>query len=181
VECGPSPRRLEQEWRDSRPPQLVRSSERDVLRETDESRDAFGRSVSAHPHGEGDMATAMRRLLLTAVLACMATTATAATNGEVRQNADGAAEIWDATSQDWVGADVFWERFALAQGGLTWGRGSIYPPYEKVKERDLFLVEVEQGPCLMEFFHGRWRRANDVRRWNDAINEVAGCAHVFAK
>ena len=37
-------------------------------------------------------------------------------------------------------------------------------------------VEVEQGPCLLEFFQSRWRRANDVRRWDEAMNEVAGCA-----
>lgn len=127
------------------------------------------------------MEKAMRRLLLTAVLAGMATTATAATNGELRQNADGAAEVWEAASQTWVGVEVFWERFAVAEGGLTWGRSSTYPPYEKVKERDLFLVEVEQGPCLMEFFHGRWRRANDVRRWDDKMNAAAGCAHVFGE
>jgi len=31
----------------------------------------------------------------------------------------------------------------------------------------------------MEFIHERWRRANDVRRWDDAFNDYAGCPHVF--
>lgn len=127
------------------------------------------------------MEKTMRRLLLTAVLACMSGTASAATNGEVRQNASGAPEVWHAASQAWVGVEIFWERFAVAEGGLTWGRSSTYPPFEKVKEHDLFLVELEQGPCLMEFFHNRWRRANDVRRWDDKMNAVAGCANVFGE
>ena len=29
------------------------------------------------------------------------------------------------------------------------------------------------------FFHSRWRRANDVRRWNPQFNEVLGCSVVF--
>ena len=41
------------------------------------------------------------------------------------------------------------------------------------------MVEVKSGLCLMEFFHTRWRRANDVRRWDDRFNEYAGCAKVF--
>lgn len=124
---------------------------------------------------------AMRRLMLSTVLACMSTAATAATNGELRQSASGASEAWEAASQTWVSVETFWERFAVAEGGLTWGRSSTYPPFEKVKEHDLFLVELEQGTCLMEFFHNRWRRANDVRRWDDKMNAVAGCAHVFGK
>ena len=123
----------------------------------------------------------MTKLLLIAALACITNTATAAANGELRQNAKGTAEAWDAATETWIGVDEFWERFAHAQGGLTWGRSSVYPPFEQVKERDLFLVELKQGNCLMEFFHGRWRRANDVRRWDDTMNEVAGCAHVFDK
>ncbi len=41
------------------------------------------------------------------------------------------------------------------------------------------IIEVESGPCLMEFFHTRWRRANDVRRWVAAFNEYGGCPDVF--
>jgi hypothetical protein len=123
----------------------------------------------------------MRVRVLFAVLGCMSTSATTATHGELRQNGKGVAEARDAASQTWVGVEVFRNRFALAQRGLTWGRSPVYPPYHQVKERDLFLVVVEQGRCLMAFFHGRWRRANDVRRRDDAMNDVSGCAYVFAK
>ena len=65
------------------------------------------------------------------------------------------------------------------RGGLTWGSGTEYPPYAEVSELDTFLVQVDEGTCLMEFFHERWRRANDVRRWDDAFNNYGGCPHVF--
>lgn len=79
------------------------------------------------------------------------------------------------------GSDIesFWLRYADSKGGLTWGRTSEYPDYDKVKDGDTLLVELKQGPCLMEFFHSRWRRANDVRRWDDSINSFGGCPHVF--
>lgn len=79
------------------------------------------------------------------------------------------------------GADVesFWLAYAESKGGLTWGKTSEYPEYEKVKEGDTMIVEVAQGPCLMEFFHERWRRANDVRRWDESMNEYGGCPYVF--
>jgi len=79
------------------------------------------------------------------------------------------------------GADIeaFWLRYADSKGGLIWGRSAEYPEYEKVREGDTLMIELKQGPCLMEFFHNRWRRANDVRRWDESINSFAGCPHVF--
>ena len=82
----------------------------------------------------------------------------------------------------WVaGMDVeaFWQRYADSKGGLTWGKTDTYPEYAKVKEGDTIWIETAQGPCLMEFFHRRWRRANDVRRWDDTINAYGGCPYVF--
>ena len=75
--------------------------------------------------------------------------------------------------------ETFWDRDADRRGGLTWGRRTDYPPYNKVKELDTMIIEVESGPCLMEFFHTRWRRANDVRRWDVTFNEYGGCPDVF--
>ncbi|MBY5991006.1 hypothetical protein [Ferrimonas balearica] len=100
-------------------------------------------------------------------------------DGHVRLGADGALEAWDAERGQWGGLEAFWLAYAERRGGLTWGRGSDYPPYDQVKEGDTFMVELSQGPCLMEFFHQRWRRANDVRRWDDAFNDYAGCPRVF--
>lgn len=80
-----------------------------------------------------------------------------------------------------IGSDIeaFWLEYAQANGGITWGRSAQYPEYDKVQEGDTFMVELSQGPCLMEFFHQRWRRANDVRRWHPSINEYGGCPYVF--
>lgn len=75
--------------------------------------------------------------------------------------------------------EAFWVAYAESKGGLTWARAAEYPEYNLVKEGDTFVVELKQGPCLMEFFHNRWRRANDVRRWDDSINDYGGCPYVF--
>jgi hypothetical protein len=98
-------------------------------------------------------------------------------HGEIRQV--GMIEAWDADVGDWVSPEQFWMNYADSRGGLTWGRGDTYPPYAEVSEGDLFMVELESGPCLMEFFHSRWRRANDVRRWDPAFNDYGGCPDVF--
>ena len=75
--------------------------------------------------------------------------------------------------------ETFWLDYANSKGGLTWGASTVYPEYKKVKEGDTLLIQLEQGPCLMEFFHSRWRRANDVRRWDELINAYGGCPYVF--
>ncbi len=94
------------------------------------------------------------------------------------------AEPAEVNPQDVVWAkdidvEKFWLMYTSSKGGLTWGRSADYPEYVKIKEGDTFMVEVEQGPCLMEIFHNRWRRANDVRRWDDSINAYGGCPYVF--
>ncbi len=98
-------------------------------------------------------------------------------HGEIREAGDTRA--WDAVASAWVTPEQFWLNYAESRGGLTWGRGRDYPRYEDVSEGDLFMVEVDSGPCLMEFFHSRWRRANDVRRWDPKFNEYGGCPDVF--
>ena len=100
-------------------------------------------------------------------------------DGEVRRIAVGDLEAWDSPSMEWVDLETFWIRYADRRGGLSWGRRTEYPPYEQVSELDTMIIELESGPCLMEFFHTRWRRANDVRRWDPAFNEYGGCPHVF--
>ena len=122
----------------------------------------------------------MRLLLLIFILAPLVhAQGEAPADGATRSSADGGFEAWDAPAGQWVAPLAFWESYARRRGGLTWGRGSEYPPYAGVKEHDTFLVLVKPGPCLMEFFHGRWRRANDVRRWDPLFNEYGGCAQVF--
>ena len=77
--------------------------------------------------------------------------------------------IWSGTTNSNSGCHL--SRF--------WGAKEVYPEYDKVQENDTLLIQTESGPCLMEFFHQRWRRANDVRRWDKAFNEYGGCSTVF--
>jgi hypothetical protein len=100
-------------------------------------------------------------------------------NGEVRTAAGGSFEAWDAQGGQWLAPVAFWNSYASRSGGLTWGPGADYPQYSKVSEHDTFMVQLKQGPCLMEFFHSRWRRANAVRRWDPVFDEFGGCPHVF--
>lgn len=99
-------------------------------------------------------------------------------HGEVVINGDK-QQAWDEEDKKFVSLEEFWRTYAKRNGGLTWGQSENYPPYEKVKEFDLFMVEVGNEICLMEFFHDRWRRANDVRRWDVAFNEYSACSKVF--
>ncbi len=127
-------------------------------------------------------AVGLRQFVLTFALAAgwnlLAAEPTA--DGTARESTgEGGFEVYDAELGQWVEPVEFWLNYAERRGGLTWGRGSEYPPYREIKEFDTFMVELEQGPCLMQFFHTRWRRANDVRRWNDRFNAYGGCAHVF--
>ena len=103
----------------------------------------------------------------------------ASEDGEVRQNSSSEAEAWDAEGGTWVSLGAFWNRYAARSGGLTWGKRTGYPPYKEVNEFDTMIIELDGGSCMMMFFHTRWRRANDVRRWDDAFNEYSACPHVF--
>ena len=113
------------------------------------------------------------------ICACAFGQAENITNGKVRRIAESGLEAWDANNTEWIALETFWERYADRRGGLTWGRRTDYPPYDQVDELDTMIIELDSGPCLMEFFHTRWRRANDVRRWDPAFNEYAGCPNVF--
>ena len=119
----------------------------------------------------------LQLLLLAAVIAFLPVLTQAQSNGQVRDGQPPRA--WSAAANAWVSLEQFWLDYAASRGGLTWGRGAAYPPYREVNEHDTFLVELDSGPCLMEFFHSRWRRANDVRRWDPAFNDFGGCPRVF--
>lgn len=99
-------------------------------------------------------------------------------NGKV-MTLGGSQKAWHMRSQRWLGLEDFWRAYAEDNGGLTWGRRDSYPPYEQVKEFDTMIIQTPDGICLMEFFHERWRRANDVRRWDRAFNSHSGCGTVF--
>lgn len=100
-------------------------------------------------------------------------------DGQTRTNAQGQLQAWDKEGSRWLDISGFWKAYADRKGGYTYGPTSEYPPYDQVNELDTLLIQTAHGDCLMEFFHSRWRRANDVRRWDPAFNEHAGCARVF--
>lgn len=92
---------------------------------------------------------------------------------------NGQQLAWDEQSKIFIDLETFWRVYAKRNGGLTWGESKTYPPYNDVKEFDLFMVKIGNEICLMEFFHERWRRANDVRRWDDEFNNFSACSKVF--
>jgi hypothetical protein len=127
----------------------------------------------------------MRELLyfILVMMALYSASATAQENvsadGQVRETEAGVIQAWDAMKSEWVSAEAFWRHYADRRGGLTWGSRTEYPPYSKVKEFDTMIINVPRGPCLMEFFHTRWRRANNVQRWSEKFDEYGGCPYVF--
>lgn len=112
------------------------------------------------------------------VLGLLFSSSYAIEHGEVVSK-DGLDLAWDNENKKFVGLEEFWRDYAKKNGGLTWGESETYPEYNKVKEYDLFMVKINDGICLMEFYHERWRRANDVRRWDDKFNEFSACPRVF--
>lgn len=107
------------------------------------------------------------------------TGATTLQHGMVKTLSDHTQRAWDTEQLQWVTLEQFWLNYARERGGLTWGKRKDYPAYEQVKELDTLLIEIDGKTCLMEFFHQRWRRANDVRRWHPAFNEYGACPFVF--
>jgi hypothetical protein len=114
-----------------------------------------------------------------AVLVLSSFSTNAATEQHGTFKTDSSEQVWDSEKSIWVTPEQFWQNFTTSKGGLTWPKSRNYPVYNEVNEHDTFLVELDSGVCLMEFFHGRWRRANDVQRWDDKFNAYGGCEKVF--
>lgn len=100
-------------------------------------------------------------------------------NGSIKKDNHDIVKVWNTIEQDWSTIEVFWQRYTLRNQAKSWASGYIYPNYNEVQEFDTFLIQLDQGSCLMQFYHSRWRRANDVRRWNNAFNMHSGCPYVF--
>lgn len=100
-------------------------------------------------------------------------------HGFVSKSSDEKLLAWNVNKNDWNSIELFWTNFAKSNGAKYWGQSNKYPNYSDVDEFDTFLVELTQGTCLMQFFHSRWRRANDVQRWHDEFNAYSGCPYVF--
>jgi len=98
-------------------------------------------------------------------------------HGQARQH-NKSFVVWDARVKRWVSPGRFWGNYSRRKGSRYWGRTRFYPSYSKVREHDLVTIVTKQGSCLMEFYHHRWRRANDVWRWNRRFNNYGGCRSV---
>ena len=99
-------------------------------------------------------------------------------NGEL-YNADAEPLAWSESTSQWLPLEAFWTEYAENGRGKFWGARDDYPNYADVNEHDTLLIQGEKGACLMYFFHTRWRRAQDVRRWDPAQNDALGCPFVF--
>lgn len=113
---------------------------------------------------------------------CMVTIAVQAQapkHGSVGENSAGKFQVWNGNRSEWSDIEPFWISFAKSNEAKFWGQTETYPNYDDVKEFDTVLIQIKEGVCLMQFFHSRWRRANDVQRWHDIFNEYAGCPYVF--
>lgn len=100
-------------------------------------------------------------------------------NGFVSKSPEGKLLAWDVKKSEWSSIELFWKSFAKSNETKYWGQLNTYPNYGDVNEFDTVLIQLKEGTCLMQFFHSRWRRANDVQRWHDAFNEYSGCPYVF--
>lgn len=100
-------------------------------------------------------------------------------NGFISQDSDGEFKAWSVKKSEWISIEVFWKNFTKSSKAKYWGKSDKYPNYSDVNEFDTFLIQLDEGNCLMQFFHSRWRRANDAQRWHDAFNEYSGCPYVF--
>jgi hypothetical protein len=100
-------------------------------------------------------------------------------HGFFDESVEGKPQVWNTNKGEWSSIESFWTGFAKSNNAKYWGLSDTYPNYDDVNEFDTVLIRLKEGTCLMQFFHSRWRRANDVQRWDDAFNEYAGCALVF--
>lgn len=100
-------------------------------------------------------------------------------DGQVHGTSGADFLAWDSRNAEWRSPVDFWRAFAARERGRNWGEGVDFPPYSEVNEHDTFLAQTANGPCLMYFFHTRWRRANDVWRWGPEFNRFGGCPTVF--
>lgn len=121
------------------------------------------------------------RALLTLILCFVITNIQAQEHehGYVNSSTSDLSPVWNADKKQWTDIESFWQDFANTNEAKSWSQSEIYPNYDDVNEFDTFVIELKQGTCLMQFYHARWRRANDVQRWDDAFNEYGACPYVF--
>lgn len=123
------------------------------------------------------------RSIIVAMALLISSQSWAVSHGEVRQSVELGMQAWHEQSQQWLSLENFWDDYTNNRAKNSplknWPTSASYPKYEDVNEGDTFLVQLKDSTCLMQFHHSRWRRANDVRRWDDAFNAYGACPFVF--
>lgn len=118
-------------------------------------------------------------LLVSLMFVSLLLSAQSIDHGAVDKQAKGEDRVWNAETEKWTTIELFWQQFSASNKSKHWEKSTQYPEYAEVQEFDTFLVELPKGVCLMQFFHSRWRLANDVQRWAEEFNAYGGCPYVF--
>lgn len=92
--------------------------------------------------------------------------------GQVRSVDQTLAAVWNAEAQAWQSSESHWEHYAVRHSGNDWGGRRGFRPYDQINELTTVIFELRSSACLKEFSHSRWRRANDVRRWNTCLTST---------
>lgn len=77
-------------------------------------------------------------------------------NSFVNKSASGKLQVWNPDNTECN--DIEFKK----NGAKSWGSKDSYPNYDEVNEFDTLVIQLKQGSYLMQFYHSRWRRANDV-------------------
>lgn len=119
------------------------------------------------------------RILVIFIFCLFITNIQAQEHGFVDVSDSGKLQVWNDANNEWNSIELFWQHFSKTNKAKAWGSTNEYPNFDDVNEFDTLIIKLKEGACLMQFYHSRWRRANDVQRWDDAFNEYGGCPYVF--
>ncbi len=99
-------------------------------------------------------------------------------NGDTREDPAERAGflVYFAPLRIWIDPDVFWYRWADEQKAFLWNGARELPAGPKVEDGNMFIVESDDGPCLLVRRDGVWRKAGDVYGWSERLRRHGGCA-----
>ncbi len=137
-------------------------------------------------------AAALRSAARLAAVACAMVTAAAVSaqdvaatvdapppvNGQALEAPDSRAGflVYFEPMRIWIDPEVFWYRWADAQRAFLWNGGAELPAGADVEDGNMFIIETDDGPCLLVRRAGRWQQAGDVWGWSKRLRDHGGCA-----
>lgn len=107
-----------------------------------------------------------------------ASLASAPRNGDTRDDPASRTGflVYFAPLRIWVDPDVFWYRWADEQKAFLWNGGRELPAGGEVQDGHMFIIETDDGPCLLVRRGGVWRKAGAVFGWSERLRRYGGCA-----